>query len=155
MAGLLSSNVSLSISYLGIAFGGGESLTSNRVSQTSTTEVKPHPGTALPEMLIQAREHATCGTDFNYKEVCCIARAHRWDSSHPVTICRGSAFLTNSQAWWTEAWDHLEGVILPPMRVVQPVSPKEFREEVFSDVFALDQPGNQTREMVGPNPSNE
>jgi hypothetical protein len=47
------------------------------------------------------------------------------------------------------------------MDVIQPVYPKQFREDVCSDVFAFDQPGTQTQndsmtgETVGPNPSNE
>jgi hypothetical protein len=43
--------------------------------------------------------------------------------------------------WWTEAWDSLEGVVMSPLGAIQPISPKQFKEEVYSDVYAFDQPG--------------
>jgi hypothetical protein len=62
--------------------------------------------------------------------------------------------------WWTEASDHSWGVALPPIDVIQPACPKEFREEVSSDIFAFDQQGCQTQRdssgpMVGPSEENE
>jgi hypothetical protein len=47
--------------------------------------------------------------------------------------------------WCTEAWDHLAAVALSPIDVIRPVCPKEFQEEVHSNVFAFDQPGFQTQ----------
>jgi hypothetical protein len=54
----------------------------------------------------------------------------------------------------------LSGVALSPLGAVQPVCPKEFRDEVFSDVFAFDQQGCQTDRdstgtFVGPGEVNE
>jgi hypothetical protein len=44
--------------------------------------------------------------------------------------------------WWTEAWDHLVGKRFSVLGCVEPVYPKEFKDEVCSDVEAFDNNSN-------------
>jgi hypothetical protein len=46
--------------------------------------------------------------------------------------------------WWTEARDNLHGVKLSTLGNIEPVCPKEFKDETHMDVCAFDQPGFQT-----------
>jgi hypothetical protein len=63
--------------------------------------------------------------------------------------------------WWTDAWDHRDGTAMSMTDAVKPVSPMEFRQEVFLDVFAFNQIGFQTEndstrgETMSPNASNK
>jgi hypothetical protein len=59
--------------------------------------------------------------------------------SFPVTVLPYEGVRPE---WWTPAWEKLNGLLTNGSTSVMPVSPKDFKDSVDTDVYMVDQIGH-------------
>jgi hypothetical protein len=69
------------------------------------------------------------------------------DATGPLVPPQPEPVIPAKPSWWTNPWQRLEQEALPesPASIPRVVCPLQFREQVFSDVRAIDMYGSENR----------